>query len=83
MFRFTIRDVLWLTVIVGLVVALCLIHRTASYYEKKASELMEMNQRLFDQGIELSIENSALKGTVRELKATELAPVTGPTDNRP
>jgi hypothetical protein len=68
MLRFTIRDVLWLTVVVGLSVAQWLQHRSASYHENKASELMKMNQSLFNQGIELSIEKSKLVGEIRELK---------------
>jgi hypothetical protein len=69
MFRFTIRDVLWLTVVVAVGCGWWLEHRRAEYREsKEVDELTRSNQLLFNDANEAMSDRAILVGEIRELR---------------
>jgi hypothetical protein len=54
MFRFTIRDVLWLTVVVGLAIALALNHFSwMRFHRESTKSLIKANRELSDVALEM------------------------------
>jgi hypothetical protein len=75
MFRFTIRDVLWLTVVAALAIGWWLDHRRATRMEASYVDLMHRNTSLVEQldgrGISVFIDPAGSGVFVMEQAATE------------
>jgi hypothetical protein len=76
MFRFTIRDVLWLTVVVAMGLAMLPNHMAwARYHHESTKSIRQVNRDLTDGALEL--EHKYLELLVKQPRTG------GPTDNRP
>jgi hypothetical protein len=77
MFRFTIRDLLWLTVVVGICCAWAVHHAAwQTWFSREALSWLKSN---VDQGqriIDLTVQNIALTNENEELRAKSEQPAT-------